>query len=146
MRLAVGYPSREDELQVLATHRGGEPVDTLRPALSCEQIVSLQQSVREVTVEDSIHEYLLDLIEATRNSDDLHVGASTRGALCLYRASQALALVEGRDFVVPDDVKRLAVPVLSHRLITKGYVHGGNQRRTAEGVVERLLDEVAAPK
>ena len=146
MRIAVGYPNREDELQVLATHRGGEPVDRLQPVLTGEQIVALQGAVREVAVDDSIHEYLLDLIEATRSCEDLHVGASTRGALCLYRASQALALVEGREFVVPDDVKRLAVPVLSHRLITKGYVHGGNQRRTSESVVERLLDEVPAPK
>jgi len=146
MRIAVGYPSREDELQVLATHRAGEPVDTLQPVLTSEQIVVLQATVREVSVEESIHEYLLDLIEATRACEDLHVGASTRGALCLYRASQALALIEGRDFVVPDDVKRLAVPVLSHRLITKGYAHGGNQRRAAENVIERLLDEVAAPK
>jgi MoxR-like ATPase len=145
LRIAVGYPSREDELQVLATHRLGEPVDELDPVLNCEQIVALQQTVREVAVDESIHDYLLDLVDATRNCDELHVGASTRGALCLYRASQGLALVEGRDFVIPDDIKRLAVPVLSHRVITKAYAQG-NRRDTSEAIIERLLDEVPAPK
>jgi MoxR-like ATPase len=95
-------------------------------------------------VDEAIHNYLLDLIEATRNSDDLHVGASTRGALCLYRASQALALVEGRDYVVPDDVKRLAVPVLAHRVITKGYLHG-NQRGAVEAIIQRFVDDLPVP-
>ncbi|MCE9545379.1 MAG: MoxR family ATPase [Planctomycetia bacterium] len=145
LRIAVGYPSREDELQVLTSHRGGEPVDELQSVVNSEQIVALQAAVRDVTVDEAIHEYLLDLVEATRSSSELRVGASTRGALCLYRAGQALALVEGRDFVVPDDIKRLAVPVLSHRVITKTYVHG-NQRQVSEGIIERLLDEVPTPK
>ncbi len=75
----VGYPSRSDELQVLASHRGGEPVEELQPVLSCEQVLRLQAAVREVVVEDSVQEYLLDIVEATRNSGEVHVGVSTRG-------------------------------------------------------------------
>jgi MoxR-like ATPase len=127
LRIAIGYPSREDEMQVLVSRRAGEPVDRLEPVVSCEQIVGMQNQVREVTVDETIRHYLLDLIEATRNCEELHVGASTRGALCLYRAAQALAFVEGREFVVPDDIKRLAIPVLSHRVITRGFVHSGNR-------------------
>ena len=145
MRIAVGYPSREDELQVLTSHRAGEPVDTLKPVLSSEDIVALQASVRDIRVDDAIHEYLLDLIEATRNNEELRVGASTRAALCLYRASQALALVEGRDFVVPDDVKRLAIPVLSHRVLARGYLNG-SQRDAIEAIIERMVDGIAIPK
>jgi len=111
-------------------HRTGEPVEELKPVLDCEQIISLQEAVRQVTVEDSMHEYLLDIVDATRNSDELHVGVSTRGALCLYRASQSLALVEGRDFVVPDDIKRLAVPVLAHRVITKAICTADSVRQS----------------
>ncbi len=140
----IGYPDRDDELQVLTSHRDGEPVDSLAPVLDCQQVIALQDAVRQVAVDDSIHDYLLDLIEATRECDELHVGVSTRGALCLYRASQGLALVEGRDYVVPDDIKRLAVPVLAHRVITKGYLHG-NQRGAVEGLIQRLVDELPAP-
>ena len=144
LRIAIGYPDRKDEIKVLTSHRSGEPVEHLRPVLNCTQIAALQDAVRQVTVEESIHEYLLDIVEATRNSGELHVGASTRGALCLYRASQALALVEGRDFAVPDDVKRLAVPVLSHRVIVKGFLQGG-RRDATENLIQRMVDSVAAP-
>jgi MoxR-like ATPase len=144
LRIPVGYPAREIELQVLGSHREGEPVDNLQPVLTCEQIVSLQGDVRGVKVEDSINHYLLDIVEATRRCDDLHVGVSPRGALALYRAAQASALVAGREYVVPDDVKSLAVPVLAHRVISKGYLHGG-QREAVEALIQRLVDEVHVP-
>jgi MoxR-like ATPase len=144
LRISVGYPSREDELQVLAIHRGGEPLDHLSPVIDCAQVSSLQQAVRQVAVDESIYEYVLDIVEATRNSAELHVGVSTRGALCLYRASQSLALIEGREFVVPDDVKRLAVPVLAHRVITKGYLHG-SQRGAIEALIQRFVDDIPVP-
>jgi len=144
LRTSVGYPDREDELQVLVSHRRGEPVEELQPALDCLQVQSLQKATREVHVDESIREYILNIVEATRDSDELHVGASTRGALCMYRAGQGLALVEGRDYVVPDDVKRLAVAVLAHRVIPKGYLHGG-QRAAVEALIQRLVDEVPVP-
>jgi MoxR-like ATPase len=145
LRIAVGYPDRDDELQVLASHRVGEPVDKLEPVLDGHQICALQQSVRQVTMDDSINGYLLDIVDATRRCEELRVGVSTRGALCLYRASQALALVEGRDFVIPDDVKRLTVPVLSHRVIAKGYVHGSH-RSTLETLIARLVEDIPVPR
>jgi MoxR-like ATPase len=145
IRISMGYPDREEERQVLISHRSGEPVDDLRPVIEKKQIVTLQNAVREVTVEESIHDYLLDIVEATRNSDELHVGVSTRGAICLYRAAQALALIEGRQFVVPDDIKQLAVPVLSHRVIPKGYLHGG-QRQAIEALISRLVEDVPVPE
>ena len=124
LRIPMGYPSREVELEVLTSHRLGEPVETLQPVVSCQQVVALQEEVRRVEVEDSVNGYLLDIVQATRDCRELHVGVSTRGALALYRAAQAAALVGGRGYVVPDDVKSLAVPVLAHRVITKGYLHG----------------------
>jgi len=145
MRIAMGYPDRQGERQVLASHRAGEPVEGLQPALDCNQVLSLQQAVRRVVVEEGVDDYILDVAAATRTCDELHVGASTRGALCLYRASQALALIEGREFVVPDDVKRLCVPVLAHRVIPKGYLHGG-QREAVEALIHRLVEEVPVPE
>jgi MoxR-like ATPase len=144
LRIAVGYPEREVELKILTSHREGEPVESLQPVLDGRQIVALQADVRQVAVEESINRYVLDLVSATRQCDDLQVGVSPRGALALYRAAQASALTAGRNYVVPDDVKSLAVPVLAHRVITKGYLHGG-QREAVETLIERLAEEVPVP-
>lgn len=145
LRTSVGYPEREDELRVLTSHRRGEPVEELKPVIDTAQVNRMQEAVRSIAVDDSIHEYLLDLVEATRRCDELQVGVSTRGALALYRAAQSLAFIEGREFVIPDDVKRLAVPVLAHRVIAKGFLHG-NSRDHLENIVQRLLGEVAVPQ
>jgi MoxR-like ATPase len=142
LRTKIGYPGRGDERQVLVSHRFGEPVEQLSAVVSCQQVLQLQETVRRVSFEDSLHDYLLDIVEATRNSDALQVGVSTRGTISLYRASQALAFVEGRDYVVPDDIKHLAVSVLSHRVITKGYHYTG-QRDAAEEIIRRVVNEIA---
>ena len=144
LRIPMGYPVREVEMDILTRHRDGEPVDSLQAVLDCRQVIGLQETVRQVKVEDSISGYLLGIVEATRKCEELHVGVSTRGALSLYRAAQAAALLAGRNYVVPDDVKTLAVPVLSHRVIPKGYLHGG-QREAVETLVERLVEEVPVP-
>lgn len=145
MRIAVGYPSRDDELRVLSTHRSGEPVDLLQPVLDGEEVLRLQAAVRDVAVDESIQEYLLDLVEATRSMDELHVGVSTRGALALHRAAQSLALVNRREYVTPDDVKRLAPPVLAHRIINKSSPYGG-QRQINEALIERLVSTIPTPR
>jgi MoxR-like ATPase len=113
--------------------------------LDAAQIVALQQATRQVSMDESINSYLLDIVDATRRCEELRVGVSTRGALCLYRASQAMALIANRDFVVPDDVKRLAVPVLSHRVIAKGYLQG-THRQALETLITRLVEEIPAPR
>jgi MoxR-like ATPase len=144
LRTSMGYPDREAERQVLASHREGEPVEHLKPVLSCPQVVSLQDAVRQVAVEASIYDYLLDIVEITRKCEELHVGVSTRGALSLYRAAQASALIDGRNFVVPDDIKQLTSSVLAHRVVTKGYIQG-DSRGAAESIIERLVAEVPVP-
>ncbi len=144
LRTRVGHPQRDDERQVLLTHRNGEPVNDLQPVLTCQQVLDLQAAVREVAVSDAIHDYLLDLAQATRGNGELHVGVSTRGLLSLYRACQAWAVLEGRDYVIPDDVKHLAVPVLGHRVLAKGYLQGGS-RELGDTIVRRLVNEVPVP-
>ena len=144
LRISMGYPDREAERQVLSSHRDGEPVSQLQPVLQGDQVLDLQQAVRHVTVEDSLYDYVLDIVEATRRCEELQVGVSTRGALSLYRAAQASALIDGRTFVTPDDVKRLTKPVLAHRLVMRGFVQGVG-REAAEAVIERLVEEVSVP-
>jgi MoxR-like ATPase len=97
-----------------------------------------------VRVDDSISDYLLDLVHATRECEDLHVGVSTRGALMLYRAAQSLALVSGRDYVVPDEIKVLAAPVLAHRVLGKSFLQAG-QFSAAEAIIRDLVDRLRVP-
>jgi MoxR-like ATPase len=144
MCIEIGYPDRDVERSVLVNHRGGEPVDRLQPVINVEQLRRLQAAVREVRVDDSISGYLLDLVHATRSHEEVQLGVSTRGALTLYRAVQSLALVEGREFATPDDVKRLAVPVLAHRLAVRGALREGHRQR-AQQVLRQILAKVSVP-
>lgn len=144
VRIAVGYPDRETERVVLSSHREGEPVNQLQPVLTGAEVLALQQAVRRVTVEESLYDYLLDIVEASRRCEELQVGVSTRGGLSLYRAAQASALIDNRDYVVPDDIKRLTKPVLAHRVVTKGFIHGGGREAT-EALIERLVEDIPVP-
>ena len=144
LRITVGYPSREHELRLLSSHRVGEPVDELGPVIEPSRIRELQKIVRGVNVEESLVNYLLDIIHATRDSDAVQVGVSTRGALAYYRAAQALATVENREHVIPDDIKRLAIPVLAHRIVPRGILPGAD-RSASEEVVRQLLASIAVP-
>ena len=146
MRVRIGYPAREDERLVLRDHREEEePVDQLQPVMNGEQVSRIQELVRQVRVDEAIDNYILDIVSATRQAEDLLVGASTRAALSLYRASQARALIERRDYVIPDDVKSLAVPVLAHRVIGKNFLQTG-EMVAGEAIVEEILANVAPPE
>lgn len=144
LRLSMGYPSREHERQILDSHRRNEPVEELGSVVNRRQVLSLQAAVQEVEIASALHDYILAIADATRTSDELHVGVSTRGVLSLSRAAQALAMIEDRTFVVPDDIKRLAVAVLSHRVVAKAYLHGSH-RQAVESLIERLVASVAVP-
>jgi MoxR-like ATPase len=145
LRIRVGYPRRSEELQLLADHRRGEPIEELDEVVSPAEVMALQSAVRDVRMDDALAGYLLDIVDATRRCPDLHVGASPRGGLFLYRAAQALALVERRDFVVPDDIKRLAAPVLGHRVIGKSFLQDGESGQ-AESVIRNLLEKISVPE
>lgn len=140
----IGYPSRSAEKGVFDSHRQGEPVNTLSPVLNAADLTQLQQQVRDVTVDDSIAYYMLDLAAATRTHKELSLGVSTRGALSLYRAVQSLALVEGRNYAIPDDVKHLAIPVLAHRVVCGGIIRE-SQRQRARQIIHQILETTPVP-
>jgi MoxR-like ATPase len=144
MRLRIGYPDRAAEKEVLVSHRSGEPVEQLRPVLNHQDIIRLQARVRQVRLEDSLNDYILDLVEATRHHPEIYLGASTRAALSLYRAAQAKALLAGRSYAVPDDIKQLAMPVLAHRMLAKDF-RLGSRGDAAETVVQDILGRTAVP-
>jgi MoxR-like ATPase len=138
LRVRIGYPDRAAEKSILTGHRSGEPVDHLESVLTGAHVLELQQRVRQVRVDESLADYLLDLIAATRRHPDVYLGGSTRASLSLYRAVQALALTEARDYVIPDDVQRLAGPVLAHRLLLR------TARRAGGDAAEEVLRDIVA--
>ncbi|MEZ6129673.1 MAG: MoxR family ATPase [Planctomycetaceae bacterium] len=142
--LELGYPDRETEREVFNRHRSGEPTDELRAVTDAAEIIGLQRQVQAVRVDDSIADYVLDVVEATREHAELALGVSTRGALTLYRAAQAMAMVDERDFVIPDDVKELCLPVLAHRVVCRGAVRDGHRQRAGQ-ILNSILDRLAVP-
>jgi MoxR-like ATPase len=143
MKVKIGYPDREAERKIMTQHRVGEPVDKLPAVMKPAEIVALQLAVRNVTVEPPVVEYLIELVEATRVHPDVTLGVSTRAALAYYRAAQAHALLAGRRFVTPDDVKALAIPVLAHRIITKGFDASGHSN--ADAIVTDIVAKTKVP-
>ena len=141
---AIGYPDRAVERGVLDAHRSGDAVNDLKPVVSQEQLLQLQRAAREIRLDDSLADYLLDIVAATRDHNDLDLGVSTRGGITLYRAAQSLALLENRSFVIPDDLKRLAVPVLAHRIVCRGFIREGQSDR-AKQIIGEILDRTAVP-
>jgi MoxR-like ATPase len=140
----IGYPDRAHELQILESHRKGEIVEQLNTVLTTEQLRQLQAAAREVAVHSSINSYMLDIIAATRTHEELELGVSTRGAIVLFRAVQCQAMLENRKFAVPDDVKRLAVPVLAHRIVCRGLVREG-QRDRSRTIIRQILQKTPVP-
>jgi len=143
MRLSLGYPSQQDEVFILDRQQQEHPLQHVNQVTEPEQIVEAQQAVRAVFVHDSVRHYIVSLVNATRRHPHVQLGASPRGSLNLMHAAQAYAVLQGRDYVLPDDVKAVAVAVLSHRLILKpeARVRGVS----AEQVVSEVLQQVAVP-
>lgn len=143
MRFSLGYPTMDEELQVLNLLQQGHPLDGLQPVVSAEELLAAQQAVRQVHVDDKIRRYLTQIVHHTRSHDDVALGASPRASIALFRTSQALAAVSGRAFVQPDDVKRVAGPVLVHRLILRP--ESRLRKITAAQVVEDIVGDTRVP-
>ncbi len=138
LSLSLGYPTEEEELQMLQRHQDGMMVSELKPCISTEDVLELQGVCNQVKLEKSLQQYILNLVRASRESEEVTLGVSPRGAVALQRTTQALAFLEGREYAIPDDVKYLAPHVLAHRLIPAGG-------RRAKPIVEQLLRSVSIP-
>ena len=139
-RISIGYPDRQSEFAMLDTHGSSSPLDELKPVAHASDIRALVAAVREVHVSDAIRRYIIELVNATRMSAELRLGASPRAALHLLRASRAYAALDERDFVIPDDVQALAVPVLAHRLLPSAEAMVGREMpdQVLAAIVRRL--------
>ncbi len=146
MCIRMGYPDEKSEKQILRSHQLSHPINEVKPVLTCDEVRCIQKEVRSVRVDETLSEYLVRIASVSRSSDELTLGISPRGTLLLQRAAQAHALLEGRTYMVPDDIKAVAVPVLAHRVVPRSRASVGSGRgREAETILANILDTVPVP-
>ncbi len=143
LRVHLGYPSNKDEMSMLDAQQHAHPIESIRQVASAQELLDAQGAVKEVYVDPLVKEYILALIDATRKHPDIYLGASPRGSLALYKTAQARAAIQGRDYVIPDDIKALAEPALAHRLIVSPAARLKNVDPRA--VIDELIHSVAVP-
>lgn len=144
MKLSMGYPEEDFELQMLTEFKEKSPLEELTPVAEPEEILEAQEMVRKIYVSEPVKRYLLAIVHATRNHEKIRLGVSPRGSIAFLRAAQAYAAVQGRDYVLPDDVKAMAADVLSHRIICKGH-NVMQSSNAAKEYIRQILVQVAAP-
>ncbi|MFZ4751172.1 MAG: AAA family ATPase [Phycisphaerales bacterium] len=144
MRLSLGYPSPDDEARILLKQPARTALPDLRPAMGAEEVIELQRRADAVRMDRALVDYIIEIAKASRNSEDLQVGVSPRGALALAAAARATAFVAGRDYCVPDDIVSNVLPVCAHRVISRTYMHQGDTLTTRR-IMQRLLESVPSP-
>lgn len=142
MKLSMGLPEKKEELAILQRYMADEPLDELQSVLTLEELLQARREVKQIFVHKCVMEYMVSIVDATRQGGNIIMGVSTRGSLALLRCARAYAYLEGRGYVTPDDVKALAIPVLAHRLVL-GYGSGGSE--TARELIQKLLDTTPVP-
>ena len=143
VRISLGYPSMDQELKMLEMQEQAHPVNAVQPVVTAADLLAAQRAVRAVHVDDKVRRYLMQIVHETREHEDLSLGASPRASLALFRTGQAMAAILGRNFVLPDDVKRVAPSVLTHRLIVRP--ESRLRKVTAASIVEEILSEIPVP-
>ena len=146
MRIRMGYPERAAEKEIIRNHSGMGSAEQIVPQMDASDVISMQESVSQVKVEDSLLDYALEIVERTRSTEQLSLGVSPRGSVMLHRGAQARAFLEGRDYCLPDDFKRLIVPVFAHRVVVSSrYVSTQKKSEQAEAILREILDTTRVP-
>lgn len=146
MRIKMGYPSLEDEKEIFRSQSHAHPLSSLQAVISSTEVLQIQEAVRAIHIDESILDYALQIVERTRHSEFLSLGVSPRGSLALLRACQSRAYLQGRDYCLPDDVKKLAAPVLAHRVVANQRAASTLRRNEeAETILQDILDSVEVP-
>ena len=146
MRLRMGYPDEQDEKNILRQQSLNSALDHISPVMHSDDVIALQRETREVVFDESLIDYLIRIVRATREADILDLGVSPRGSLALYHSAQALAFIQSRDYVIPDDIKRLVVPVFAHRIVVNSrYSTGLRRSDEAEAALKEILKTVSVP-
>ena len=143
IKISVGYPDAESERSVLSMHQMDDPFETLEAVATTDDIINIQNEVKKVFVHENLESYIVSLVSATRNHPSVRLGASPRASLALYRTAQATAYIDGRDYVVPDDIQKMMIPVMAHRIILSQETKFSNT--TAEDVLEEIKKSTPVP-
>ena len=143
MRFSLGYPKMDEELQMLDLLQHRHPLEDLQPVITVDELLACQAAIRDIHVDEKVRQYLLQIVHDTREHEDLALGASPRASIALFRSGQAMAAVRGRTFVQPDDIKRVAGPILNHRVILKP--DSRLRKVTAEDIISDIVAEIAVP-
>lgn len=146
MKLTIGYPNATDEKKLLRAGGAADALEHLQPVLDADDLRELQENVGSIHVSETLVEYLMSIVQVTRTHPEVALGVSTRGSLTYFKACQALAMVSGRDFVIPDDIKRLAAPVLSHRILMRDRRSGRSDHSAEAQFIARTVNEVPVPR
>src|SRR6266566_9597407 len=146
LKLTIGYPNTTDEKKLLRAGGAQEALEHLEPVLDAPEVAELQERVGTIHVNESLVDYLMHIVHTTRNHPEVSIGVSTRGALTYFKACQALAMVSGRDFVIPEDIKRLAGPVLSHRILMKERRMMRGEGAPEARFIQRIVNEIPVPR
>jgi MoxR-like ATPase len=142
MCISIGYPSHDEEVQILANHRSGSSAETLSPVASAQDVLRMQQELENIRCSSEILDYIINISESTRSMQGVKIGVSPRGSIALMLAAKGCAMLEGRSFVLPDDVQRMAYPVLSHRLILQGRLR---QQTDPQSIISNILRTTRVP-
>jgi MoxR-like ATPase len=146
LRIRMGYPSPESERDIMRQHRGGDAIQSVEPVMEAADVAALQRAVEQVRVDDSLADYAIEIVERTRRAEQLLLGVSPRGLLMLQRAAQARAYIDGRDYCVPDDFKRLILPVFAHRVVVNTrYATTQKKSSHAESILAEIVDSTRVP-
>ncbi|MCB1023373.1 MAG: MoxR family ATPase [Acidobacteria bacterium] len=147
LRLHIGYPDLESERRILRDRQQSSPLNRITPVISEDAVREMQKKAKEIFVDDSLVDYLLRIVEQTRNNEAIDLGVSPRGSLALFHSAQALALIEGRDFCIPDDIKRLVVPCFGHRIIVRSQNRiSAATTNEAEQILNQILSNISVPE
>jgi MoxR-like ATPase len=143
MKITLGYPSAGDESQILSRFQLSNPLDNIKPVADSSEILAINEEVKKVYVDPSLNSYIVDIVNKTRKHQDVILGSSPRGSLSLYRAAQAWALYNERDFVLPDDIKKMVLPVLSHRIMLKQEAK--LKKISSEDIINSIMGSINVP-
>jgi MoxR-like ATPase len=143
MRINLGYPTLSEEILIMQNQQISHPIDKITGVTNCQELTALQESVRKIYVDKQVQEYIAKVVESTRNHPSIYLGASPRGSLALFRTAQARALMKGREFTIPEDVKALSEPVLAHRLVLHSL--DGSKDRSGRSIISDILSKIPVP-
>jgi MoxR-like ATPase len=143
IKLSLGYPSYEEEAKMLTRLQKGHPIDDLQPVVTAAEVIACQDAIREIHVDEKIKRYILDIVHGSREHEDVMLGGSPRASIALFRTAQSLAAIQGRNFAIPDDIKRMATPIMAHRMILKP--ESRLRKKTPATVIKELIDDARVP-